>query len=314
VFLWLLVVLSFALYLLANVVLSVVASLGARFVRRAGRELPAGVLFAFRVAPALAALSCVGALFLPSFLALEPRQGVETPGRPLLLLASAAAALFGFTLVRAGLAFWRTAGLVRSWVRDSPPRTLDGGGLLHEVQAEFPIVAAVGTFRPRFVAARQVVDALSAAELDVALAHERAHVRARDNVKRLALSALPDVFGSFPDGQWVEASWEQAAERAADREATRGSRERALELCGALLKVARLIPEGAGMPAPFAALHAGGDLADRVSRLLEDPKPVEAGGGRPLALVVGACVALSLLLASLGTVHEITEALVKALR
>src|SRR5579862_352523 len=242
-FLWLLLVLSFALYFLSNVALALGASACIRLIRRSGREMPPGLLFAWRLAPAVGALACVGVLFLPSFLALEPREGVETPGRPLLLLALAAAALIAAAFARGSISLLKTRGLVRSWLRESAPRTLDSGIVVHEVRSAFPIVAAVGVLRPRFVAASQVLEALGPAELEVALAHERAHVRAFDNLKRLALSVIPDVFGGLPDGAWVQASWEQAAERAADQDAVCGSRERALDLCGALLKVARLVPE-----------------------------------------------------------------------
>jgi len=76
---------------------------------------------------------------------------------------------------------------------------------------------------------------LTANELQTALKHEVAHVRRRDNLKKLLLR-----FVAFPGMASLEAAWLEATEMAADEAAVSSAGE-ALDLATALIKLSRLV-------------------------------------------------------------------------
>src|SRR5438093_1171007 len=75
------------------------------------------------------------------------------------------------------------------------------------------------TTRPRLFVAQQLCDALSPVELSAALAHERGHLAARDNLKRALLRACRDVLTIVPAGRTLDRAWAESAEAAADEHA-----------------------------------------------------------------------------------------------
>jgi len=75
-----------------------------------------------------------------------------------------------------------------------------------------------------------------AGELQAALNHEVAHVRRRDNLKKLMLRCV-----AFPGMTGLEAAWLEATEMAADDAAVSNAGE-ALDLASALVKLSRLQP------------------------------------------------------------------------
>src|SRR5207237_776775 len=106
------------------------------------------------------------------------------------------------------------------------------------------------------------VAVLSHDELRVAVQHELAHMRSRDNLKKLVFYCAP-----FPWFVGLERAWQDAAELAADDGAV-ASMPEALDLAAALIKLSRLIPIK-GTPAFTMALVAGhGSVSERVERLL----------------------------------------------
>jgi Zn-dependent protease with chaperone function len=291
-----------------------VAALPARLLLRRARPR-AGSLLLMRTAPALFAAAVTVGAVMPAYLAFEPRKA-EVPGGPLIALAGLGAALFAvgawrvcraLLATRALRALWRGAEAVR--LPDCPQPAL--------VSAHpFPIVAAVGVLRPRLLVARQVLDALSPAELAAAARHEMAHVAARDNLQALLLRGLPDVFGVLPVGRRLEAAWREAVEESADAAVGPPGTAPALDLAAALVKVARLAPARATLPLPTPALHDGGPLARRVRTLAGGDGPTLHG--RPLVLLGAALLlAPALALASppvLHAVHRAVEVLVHTLR
>jgi Zn-dependent protease with chaperone function len=181
----------------------------------------------------------------------------------------------------------------------------------YRVHTAFPVFSTVGMLRPRIFVATQVLDALTDDEAAAAVAHEAAHLRARDNLKRLLLRSCPDLLAAFPVSRELEESWARAAETVADARAARGAGGAALDLASAIVKVARLAPVGTPM-LPASALHDGGDVAPRVRCLLDRDRlcaidgPSHGHGSVLLAAAMGSA-ALAAMPRLLPAVHHLTE-------
>jgi Zn-dependent protease with chaperone function len=235
----------------------------------------AQLLFTLRVAPCALAMLFVAALVVPSYLRYEPEATSEAVSSKLAALA--ALSILGLALaVWRGLAAWRTTRrLIADWLRYAEPIQLPGLKLpAYRVAHRFPVVAVVGAIRPRLFIAQHLFDALSETELRAALAHEYGHLAARDNLKRAVLRACRDVLTIVPAGRTLDRAWSESAEAAADEHAARGGdADIALDLAAALVKIARLVPQGArpAMPAGAFLIGAwdGDSLAWRVRRLTQ---------------------------------------------
>jgi beta-lactamase regulating signal transducer with metallopeptidase domain len=222
-----------------------------------------------------------------------------------------------------GCALWSGAALrglaaaVRSFRLTRGHRT-EGSEIeprLHVVESPARLFALSGILQPRIMVSRSVMNALSPEQFDAALRHERAHLAARDNLKRLLLLAAPGMPPGFDGFRALDRHWALFAEFAADDLAVAGDPRRSLSLASALVRVARL---GQAPPLPEAStgfVGPGCHLAERVERLLH-AEPSVARRRRPAiafpACAVGALGALSLLLgpAALRGVHTLIETLV----
>ncbi|MBI1874765.1 MAG: M48 family metalloprotease [Acidobacteria bacterium] len=309
----------------------------------AGEEWSPSALLALRLMPAAMSVFFVAALFVPAFVRLEPEGMRETLGRTGLLLAAAALAAVLRAIARVVASVARTRRVVFRWSIDATRVRLKGVHLpSYLVETEFPVMSLVGILKPRLFIARQVYQALTPSELKSAVAHELAHVRARDNVKRLVVAMSPDLVGWSPAGRRLEASWRAAAEFAADARAVGGNRRRAVTLASALVKVARLIANhprvdyacamrgsgvglsgsprsdrawrGAGGPAIQSMFHGGGPIVERVERLMR-PESVRAKRHSGVRLVMLGAAVLLVALTSFNVamlaVHSLTEILVR---
>jgi Zn-dependent protease with chaperone function len=228
-------------------------------------------LFFLRIMPGLAAVFCVGALFIPSYLINEPRHTTEVVTAKLGLLAAASLYGIGFALWRCIARCLTTRRLARDWLRHAQPISVENLSVpAFRFRHRFPVVAIVGALRPRLFIAEQVLEALSPEELSAAVAHERGHLAARDNFKRGLLLVCRDVLALLPLGRSLDRAWMEAAECAADDHAARNGLPEALDLASALVKIARLAPAGAS-PAMFAGasliVEDLGSITSRVLRL-----------------------------------------------
>jgi Zn-dependent protease with chaperone function len=179
-------------------------------------------------------------------------------------------------------------------------------------------ISLAGVVRARILVGSAVRRALDRAELDVALAHERAHRRSLDNVKRFVMFCAPDVFGAWAVAREVESRWHATAESLADARAVGGDGVRAVHLASALVKVSRLASASVPLvssPA-WSTLHDPPLLEQRVRRLVNGTTP-SASAPRPgvsiaaTGLLGTALVAVSAL--AYPAVHQLTEALVRVL-
>jgi beta-lactamase regulating signal transducer with metallopeptidase domain len=304
-------------------VLSAAAPVLFRSVDARRARLPAAAaarwLFAVRALPAAGASALALGLVVPAFVLYEPPGTAETAGAVLIGFAALAAGLLVRGAVRAWRSYRASAALVAAWMASARRVQLEGVAIpAYRLESEFPLVAVAGLWRPRLLVAGSVLDTCTARELALVLAHEQAHVRARDNLRRLLLDAAPDLLSGTASGSAMLRSWHQAAEEAADERALAGaSRAAACDLAGALIKVARLAPAACPLPLPASAFFRGESLERRVRRLLawSPPRSQDSSRLRQLAAAAsaGALAAAALVLDLLVAVHKVTEQLVAVL-
>ena len=301
----------------------------ARPVRSWSASNRARLLFLLRIAPGLGAMICVGALFIPAYLANEPHHTTEIVTVKLGLLA--AASLYGI-----GVAVWRgfatclvTRRLVGDWLKHAEPVPIENIKIpAFRFQHRFPVIAIVGAFRPRLFIADQIFHSLSGEEISAAVAHENVHLVACDNFKRGLLDACRNVLTIIPLARSLEGAWVKAAESASDEFAARGGASVALDLASALVKVARLAPRGRKPAIPAGAsliVENPGSIASRVFRLTqiaaESDYPRKTGT-RILNLIMSVCLSgflLAVILtvsspAILARIHSVLECVVSALQ
>lgn len=250
------------------------------FRHRAGAIAPAhsaNLLFAIRMLPlALASLVTVG-FVLPAFVEFEPVTTGESMSLRLAALAMAGALVLIAMVVR-GVRILRATRLAQNqWLANSQLLHLPGTPFpIYRVAGRTSLLAVTGFLRPRVFIAQEILETLSAEELSAALAHEMAHVRSFDNLRRLLLgiTRLPERLTMV---RAVDAAWTQASEVAADQAALTAGAS-ALDLSSALVKVGRL-SRPALLVGPLAASHllpCGSSLEARVMHLQE---LLEEGGG-----------------------------------
>ena len=287
---------------------SVARRVRAAAVDRAAAPLRAQLLFAIRILPVVAAASAAFAIALPVFLWFEDRGTHEPVNRTLSVLAAAGACLALRGAWRAASAWRTTAAVVGAWQRRG--RRLEGLTPrlpAYAVDDAFPTVAVAGILRPRLFIAERVLREFPAQEIAAMVAHECAHVSARDNVKRLLMRACPDVFGTPA----VEREWAAAAEEAADARAAALHPSARLDLAQALIRVARLAAPTA--PQLASAFYLGGSIDTRVRRLVE-PAPAAAGPRWLRLALPAACVlAIVAVIVAAPSVHAMMEQAVRLL-
>ena len=242
--------------------------------QRCSAGLRAEFLFAFRVTPLLLSTLFVAAFLIPAYLAHEPYSTNEVVGGKLATLAAISAVGVLLALWRTVRAWVATQRLRKAWLNAARPINLSNVTIpTFAIKHEFPILAVVGTFRPRLFVAEQVLNTLTDDELRSAIAHEAGHLNAQDNLKRSLLRACGDALLMIPCGRSLDRAWAETSESAADEYAAQESPAAAINLASALVKVARMIPKGARATVPVAAFLVGNEedrgIKARVRRLLE---------------------------------------------
>ncbi|MBO0861475.1 MAG: M48 family metalloprotease [Chloracidobacterium sp.] len=270
--------LALASLLTLNALTALLASAVWSAIRSRAESWPAAArsqfLFALRVFPAVIAIVCVTALFLPAYIMLEPRRAVEPVSLKLSVLAAISAAGLLLALWRGVAAWIATHTLIRNWLRAAEPAKLIGFDQIpiYRLRHQFPVVAVVGAVRPKLFIADQLFQSLTREEMSAAIAHESGHIAARDNLKRAALRICRDALSIFPFGASLDRAWAESAESAADEHAVRVGGVVALDLASTLIKIARLAPRGnkPAMPAVASLIINDADgIAKRVRRLTQ---------------------------------------------
>lgn len=272
-------------------------------------------LLGLRLLPTAAAALFTMTIVLPAFLIYEPPHDHETIGPVLWVLAVLSLLMLGDGLRRgacgwlAGRALWREFAMradfkIGAWA----------GRRVAIVDVAQPMVAVVGAWRPRIVAARRVLAACTEEEFQQVVAHETAHLASRDNLKGLLLALSPDPLAWLPAGAALTQHWRTAIEFAADAHATGSDPRRRVALASALIKVARLAT-ASDRPLPvFAMSVAADDVAGRVRQLLAPevlrPQPTPPWSAIVRALAVGGLLLPLAAVPIYAPLHELIEFLV----
>jgi Zn-dependent protease with chaperone function len=281
----------------------------------------ADFLFALRMFPVVTAAVITAAFTVPSFLLLEPRAIDEPIGEIPLVLGVCGALLGIFGMVNVTMAARRASRSISTWTNEAQLVEAGAPVPVLRIPRTLPAMTAVGIVRPRVLVSNVAEFLLTANELQTALNHEVAHVRRRDNLKKLLLRLV-----AFPGMGGLETAWFEATEMAADDAAVSNAGE-ALDLAAALIKLSRLSPLEPGSVEAAADFSAGlvhspaSAMNERVERLVawsdERRVPLQKRSGRyGLACGMGAALATVALFAVtysqlLARVHTATEWLVR---
>jgi len=309
--------------LAASALASVVAALAVPRLLRRWRSLPparrARRLLAVGAAPVALPALVVALCWLPS---LVDAAGVAADhcrthaGHPHLCLVHRPALRGGWlaaAAVPAGLAFALPAAAALRGARRARGlrRALElaARGEVRgaaRIASREPLSCAVGLLRPRIFVSGALAASLPEAQLDVVLAHERAHARRRDPLRLWAAAALSALHGPGTR-RAILAELRLACEQACDERAARDVGD-PLRVAETLLATGRLW--SGTRPAAAACGFGGGSLEARVQRLLDAPAPERPARLRVVA-VAAVLLASALLLAD--PLHHAVEHVLGAL-
>jgi Zn-dependent protease with chaperone function len=239
-------------------------------------------LLALRLLPVAGALLFALTVVLPAFLSFEPHQDREAAGPLLLILAAFASLTLGHGIWRG----WRASAAARSLLHRCGPAkrwVVENGQSVQVVEVGEPIIGVIGGWRPRLVAAECIISACSRDEFRQVVAHEAAHLSARDNLKLLLLLACPDALAWTALGAVLSERWRTAAEFAADQRAAGDDPHKRVALASALIKVARLFDTSHRERQALTMPVALDDVEGRVRRLLGPTHSTSATISKTLA-------------------------------
>lgn len=263
---------SFSIFALVYAALSLIVIVTWRRVWQYGQlhsaRRCADFLLAARMMPFVAATLLTLALAVPSFLLLEPRVVNES-----MSVVPVALGFCGLSVLLAGMwkgamALTQAAQTVARWSREasqfaSNASTCEGSIAVRRISESAPPLTAAGIFRPSVWLSKAAEFVLSERELQSALRHEVAHVRRRDNLRKLILRLV-----AFPGMTPLESAWREATEMAADDAAVTSASE-ALDLAAAVIKLSRLASIEAPAELTTALVHSpASSLNARVERLI----------------------------------------------
>jgi beta-lactamase regulating signal transducer with metallopeptidase domain len=222
----------------------------------------ADLLFTLRLFPLVTAAVITAAFTVPSFLLLEPRAIDEPIGAPTLIFGLCGALLGIFGIVNAGMALRRASHAISTWTAEAQALETAPVPVLRITQT-FPAMTATGIVRPKVLLSSSAEFVLNSGELQTALNHEIAHVRRRDNLRKLLLCGVV-----FPGMRGLEAAWLEATEMVADDAAVSSASE-ALDLAAALIKLSRITPAVPPVDLTAALVHSPVTAMNaRVERLI----------------------------------------------
>ena len=312
---------SFSIFVLLYTVLSLIACAVWRGIflygQRCSAKRVADLLFALRLTPLVVAGGITLALAVPSFLLLEPRAVNEAMGAVPVVLCLCGVALPLAGIGKAARALTEASRAVERWSHEASAIVFnlgDFGGVVsvQRISGVAPPLTAAGIFQPNVWLSRAAEVLLSEQELQCALRHEIAHVRRRDNLRKLILRLV-----AFPGMTPLENAWREATEMAADDAAVSGASQ-ALDLAAAVIKLSRLVSVEVPAELTTGLVHSPvGSLNARVERLIAWTERQQNAAPRyslGYALCAAAAVVASVVLTYselLVYVHTATEWLVR---
>ena len=279
--------------------------------REISAKTRANLLFWLRISPWLVSTAIILTLVVPAYVRLEPRSVEEDIALPV-VLGLACLSLLGMGIVRVLNAHRSSALVVAEWLNDANTLdSLDTGvtAKTYQTRQEAPPLTLVGLCAPRVVVSEATLSVLNRDELRVAVQHELAHMRSRDNLKKLAFHCCP-----FPGMAALEDAWHEAAELSADDQAVSSMGE-ALDLATALIKLTRTMPVRTAPAFTMALIDGNGSVSHRVQRLLSWQDARIAPHPDWIYLIPPALLAFLVGIATYGPalsrIHTLTELLVR---
>jgi beta-lactamase regulating signal transducer with metallopeptidase domain len=314
---WLsLAVLALAWFAVINLAAGAIAWLWARVLVRRERPPAADLLALVRLMPAALPALFVLVVFVPSHLRLEPAHSDESFGVVLIALTLTSVLMLLRSSVRL-LGVARVARRARRALAAHASTVTAGGRMNAAYELEqFAGLSLAGVFKPRILVGSPVRRALTPPELELAIAHERAHLASRDNLKRCAMFCAPDLFGFSSTARALEERWRGETECKADAHAVAGDERRAVLLASALVKAARVAGQGGPLASPvWSAFHEPALLETRVRRLVSGAALILPPRRATLSVVLALTAAVALVGSSVGAeqIYHASEALVRLL-
>jgi Zn-dependent protease with chaperone function len=308
--------LAFSVFVLLYGFLSVAVACGwrlpARVCRGRSARGSANRLFALRMLPCVLSGLVTAALLVPSFLLLEPHSTTEGIGEIPLALGLGCMLVFATGVFQALAVQARTSQVVANWMGAAVEASHEDAAPVFRIQKVAPAFTVAGILKPKVLMSEAASVLLTGPELQTALGHEVAHIRRRDNLKKLLFR-----FCAFPGMRELEAAWLESAEMAADDAAVSSCSE-ALDLAAALIKLSRLAPVHAPAELTTALLHSSGaSINARVERLIawEETHQLPVLRRSPwysLAPMLAIFLCLAMTYSSmLAHMHQVTEWLVR---
>jgi beta-lactamase regulating signal transducer with metallopeptidase domain len=308
------IAISLSVFLLVYCALSITVSFSWPVISsriRAHSTRRADLLFALRIFPFAAAVLTTVAFTIPSFLLLEPRSIDEPVGEIPLALGLCGAALAVLGSLNVGFALRQAWRVIARWTLDAQPIASSGSIPVLRISRSVPAMVAAGIAHPKVLLSGSAEFLLTAEELQAALNHEAAHLRRRDNLKKLLFR-----FVAFPGMHGLEGAWREATEIAADDVAVSNAGE-ALDLAAALIKLSRLCSE-APLDLATALVHGpASSMNARVERLIswsEDRRTPPRKRSPSIAIAAGVATIVVFAITYsqlLVRVHTATEWLVR---
>jgi beta-lactamase regulating signal transducer with metallopeptidase domain len=275
---------------------------------RMAARLQESIRFAIPSAPHVLALVLTLTVITPQYLRNETNPLQERVGIACVIGALAVAMRYLYGMLRATRLLLQER---RAHILNGAPAVLTGGVQVHISESTQPLLAVKGILSPRIVISRHLLDNAMFSQdlLQIALAHEKAHVFHRDNLKHLVLASLA-LSRSGKEGSLRR--WRYAAEIAADDDAVAGNSSRAILLAETLLVAARAIPHQGPSALSLGLRPHEEELDKRIDRLLRhDARTAPAMKltwrhtiGATALMLAGICV-LSQLFAA--PIHELSE-------
>jgi beta-lactamase regulating signal transducer with metallopeptidase domain len=306
---------SFSVFLIVYCAASLAVLCSWNRVYQRVHELPmqcvGNLFFALRMFPLALAGLITAAFAVPSFLLLEPRSIVEPMGNIPLALAILGSALAVFGLANAVLALRKASRTVSSWSDSAEEIASPVPFPVLRIRRSVPALTAAGLLRPKILLSGSAEFLLNGNELRIALNHELAHIRRRDNFKKMLLR-----FVAFPGMRGLEAAWLEASEMAADDAAVSSTAD-ALDLAAALLKLSRLKADEPSPDLTAALVHGHAAIINaRVERLISWPERSESSLDLSAKSILGVVLPILAVFAItygplLADVHRATEWLIR---
>jgi Zn-dependent protease with chaperone function len=307
---------SLAFYLAMYTALSLLVVSGWELARNGGQNFTAkrraDLLFALRALPVVVAGAFTLVFVIPSFLALEPRTSVELIGELPLALGSVSLLVLVMGAINAIGGYLKTLRTVNGWLAGATVMSSRASVPVFRTPSLVPVLTLAGIRSHKMVLSEAAAALLTPSELETALQHEVAHVRRRDNLRKLLFR-----FCAFPGMSGLETAWGEAEEMSADDMAVSSAQD-AVELASALIKLSRLAPVALAAALTTSLVHhATTSVNNRVRRLMtwgED----QAASRTPRAqwYLLGALSGLVLTAvanygAILRAMHDLTEWMVR---